>query len=131
MSLIRSKTIAVTTSGSNGSATGNADSAAFAGEIVGAYLNYSATAPATTDLVIKEKSSGVEIYRRNNANSDTYVAPRALAVDATGANILASETNGRHPVPFVVDQGVNVDIAGANAETNHVVVTVLYRESRA
>jgi hypothetical protein len=131
MSLIRSKTVAVTTTGANGSATGNADSEAFAGEIVGAYIKHHANAPATTDIVIKDKRTGVEIYRKNNANTDIYVAPRALAVDSTGANILSSETNGRVAVPYAVDQGVNVDVAGANVETNHVVVTVLYRESRA
>src|SRR5262245_21024540 len=130
MSLIRSKTVAITGTGANGSNAGNADSESFAGEIIGAYINYHANAPNTTDVVIKEKRTGVEIYRKNNANTDIYVAPRAVAVTAAGANILASEANGLHPVPFAVDQGVNVDLAGANTDTNQVVVTVLYREAR-
>lgn len=130
MSLIRSKTIVITQSGANGSVAGNADSESFAGEIVGAYLKYHANCPNTADVVIKDKRTGVEIYRRNNANTSIYVAPRAVAVLSDGTNILSSTANGLHPEPYAVDQGVNVDLAGANTEANQVLVTVLYRESR-
>ena len=50
------------------------------------------------------------------------------AVDAANADMLSAATNGLHPIPYVVDQGVNVAIAQGNSITNHVVVTVHYRK---
>ena len=128
MTILKSAPVGVTTTGSAGSAAANADSVSFVGEIVGLYLDYHASAPNTTDVVVKDKRTGVEILRINNANTDVYKAPRIVAVDAANANILSSEVNGLWPQPYVVDQGVNVDVAGANALTNCVVATVIYRK---
>lgn len=123
MGILRSATVAVTTTGTAGSGAGNADSDAFRGEIVGIYLNHDANAPATTDTVITDKRTGVEIWRGNNANTDIYVVPGIFAVDKANAAL----TNMVTPSPYCVDQGVNVAVAGGNSITNHVVATVLYR----
>lgn len=127
MGILRSATIAVTTTGAAGSGAGNADSETFKGEIVGVYINYDANAPATTDVVLKDKRTGTEILRINNANSDVYKTPRSKAVDAANADLLSATANGVHVTPYVVDQGVNVAVAEGNSITNHTVVTVLYR----
>lgn len=128
MTILKSVTVGVTTTGSAGSATGNADSSLFVGEIVGIAINYDANAPNTTDVVIKDKRTGVEILRINNANTDVYKTPRSKAVDAANADLLSATANGVHPTPYCVDQGVNVDVAGGNSITNHCVATIFYRK---
>lgn len=128
MTILKSVTVGVTTTGSAGSGAGNADSDAFVGEIVGLYINHDANAPATTDITVKDKRTGVTIFNLNNSATDIYVTPRATAVTSANAAILSAEANGLHPVPYVVDQGINVAVAGGNSITNHVVVTALYRK---
>jgi hypothetical protein len=129
MGILKSETIGVTSSsGSNGSAAGNADSATFVGEIAGVYFNYHANAPATTDVVLTDKRTGVEILRINNANTDVYKVPGIGAVDNANAALLSATANGVHARPYHVDQGVNVAIAGANTDSNQVVATVFYRK---
>jgi len=127
MGILKSEVVAVTTTGAAGSGAGNADSSSFVGEIVGFAINHDANAPATTDITITDKRTGIVILNINNSATDVYVTPRKLAVDSANANILASDVNGRVATPYVVDQGVNVAIAGGNSITNHVVVTVHYR----
>ncbi len=127
MGILKATTIAVTATGSAGSGAGNADSDTFVGEIVGVAINHHANAPATTDVVVTDKRTGIEILRINNANADVYKAPRIAAVDNANANILSSDANGVWAVPYAVDQGVNVAVAGGNSITNHCVATVFYR----
>lgn len=128
MGILRASTIAVSTTGSAGSAAGNADSDVFIGEIVGIAINYDANAPATTDVVISDKRTGIEILRVNNANSDVYKTPRSKAVDAANADLLSSDANGVWATPYAVDRGVNVSVVQGNSITNHCVVTVFYRK---
>lgn len=125
--LNRATTVAVTTTGSAGSAAGNADSDTFLGEIRAISIDYDANAPATTDVVVTDKRTGIEILRINNANTDVQKAPRLAAVDAANATLLSSDANGVWAEPYLVDQGVNVAVAGGNAITNHCVVTVFYQ----
>lgn len=128
MGILKSATIGVTTTGAAGSGAANADSESFTGEIVGILVNYDPNAPNTTDVVVKDKRTGVEILRINNANTDVYKTPRSKAVDAANADLLSATANGVHPTPYCVDQGVNVDVAGGNSITNHNIVTVFYRK---
>lgn len=127
MGILRAATVAVTTTGSNGSATGNGTSDSFDGEIVGVYVNHHANAPATTDVFVVDTRTNVTVYTKANDANDHYAAPRAVAVLSDGTNILSSTANGLHPEPYAVDQGVKVFLTGANVETNHAVVTVVYR----
>lgn len=128
MGILRASTIAVSTTGAAGSGAGNADSDVFVGEIVGIAINYDANAPATTDVVVTDKRTGVEILRINNAATDVYKTPRTKAVDAADAALLSSDANGVWATPYAVDRGVNVAVAGGNSITNHCVVTVFYRK---
>lgn len=128
MTILKSVSVGVSPSGSNGSASANADSDAFVGEIVGLYVDYASTAPNTTDVVIKDKRTGVTIWALNNANTDVWKAPRIGTVLANDAAILVATANGIDTAPYCVDQGINVDVAQANSATNQVVVTVFYRK---
>ena len=128
MGILRSQTVAVTTTGSNGTATGNGASDSFEGEIVGVIVNHHANAPATTDVFVVDTRTNVTIYSKANDANDHYAAPRIQAVTNDGTNILSATANGLHPAPYTVDQGVKVYLTGANVETNHVVVTVHYRK---
>ena len=85
------------------------------------------TAP-TTDVFVVDTRTNVTIYTKANDANDHAAAPRLQAVLSDGTNILSATANGLHPVPYSVDQGVKVFLTGANVETNHVVVTVLYRK---
>lgn len=128
MTILKSVTVGVSPTGSDGSAAANSDSDSFIGEITGVYINYGATAPNTTDVVITDKRTGVEILRVNNANTDIYKVPAIAAVDNANANLLSATANGVHARPYCVDQGVNVALAGANSGANQAVVTVFYRK---
>lgn len=128
MGILKSATIGVSPTGSNGSAAANADSETFVGEIVGIRVNYSSNAPNTTDVTIKDKRTGVTIWALNNANTDVYKVPVIGKVLANDAAVLNAEANGIAEGPYCVDQGVNVDVAQANSATNQVVVTVFYRK---
>lgn len=128
MGILLAETIAVTTTGSNGSATGNASSNSFKGSIEQVLVNHHANAPATTDVFVVDTRTNVTIYTKANDANDHAAAPRLQAVLSDGTNILSATANGLHPVPYSVDQGVKVFLTGANVETNHVVVTVLYRK---
>ena len=123
MGMLAAKTIAVTATGTAGSATGTADSETFNGEIQQIGVNHDANAPATTDITITDKRTGIALWALNNSATDVIVFPRKFGVDAANAAL----TNNVTPERFCVDQGVNVAVAGGNAITNHVVVTVLYR----
>lgn len=126
--LLKSATVAVTATGADGSAAGNADSDSFVGQIEGIAINHHANAPATTDITITDKRTGITLWTLNNSKTDVYVAPRIQAVKSDNTNVLASDANGLHPIPYCVDQGVNVAVAQGNSITNHVVVTVYYRK---
>jgi len=123
MGKIRAKVVKVTTTGGAGSATGNADSEPFVGEIIGVYLNFHASAPATTDITITDKHSGVEIASEDNAVADKYIAPVIFGESNAGAGLTGDVT----PQRYAVGQGVNVAVSGADALTNALVATVLYR----
>lgn len=128
MTILKSVTVGVTTTGAAGSGAGNADSDSFVGEIHSIRVNHDANAPATTDITITDKRTGTTIWTLNNSNTDVTIAPRLTAVTSANAAILSAEANGLHPVPYAVDQGINVAVAGGNSITNHVVVTAYYRK---
>lgn len=128
MGILKSATVGVTASGSNGSAAGNANSESFVGEIQGFYVDYAADCPATADVTITDKRTGVTIWTLNNAATDIYVVPAIGKKTSANADILDSEVNAIAEAPYCVDMGVNVAVAQANSATNQVVVTVYYRK---
>jgi hypothetical protein len=112
--------IKVTTTGSAGSATGEATSDPIRGTILALAVDYHASAPATTDLTISRASGiGSNIYAKTDSKDDVEVSPRLEVVDNTGTAITG--TAGRM---VLADDGIKVALAGCDALTDAVVVDV-------
>lgn len=115
---IREITLTVTTTGVAGSATGSAATTElFEGFFLEAYLNYHATAPATTDLTIKQTGAVEDILVVANNATDGLYAPRRSIVTPAAAAI----TNGHGLIPIA--GGLTVSLAQCDALTGAVVVT--------
>ena len=120
---IEEHVIKVTTSGSAGTATGSGSKAVPKGEFLGAYIDYHASAPSTTDVIIKSKApaSGTPpdqtIGTISNANTDAWEFPRQQVDDNAGAAVTGAYT------PFIIHGGVlEVSITGGDALTDIVTV---------
>ncbi len=119
---VEAETIAVTTTGADGSATGSASGIKSHGEILGLAINYHASAPGTTDIEV-EGQSGINVYAKANSVTDVYVAPGVFAATAADGALSSNVT----PERFVLGQPVKVSLAGCNALTDAVKVTVFSR----
>jgi hypothetical protein len=119
--VIRRETVRVTTTGSAGSASGSATTAAIVGELLNIYLNYHASAPATTDTTITAATDGYTIYGVTNTVTDALVAPSAAPATTAGAAI----TNAHRPI--AVGDRVTIALAQCDALTDALVATVVWR----
>jgi hypothetical protein len=111
--------IKVTTTGSAASATGSGSKAVPKGELLSVYLDYHASAPASTDVILKSKapSSGTPpdqtIATVSNANTDAWEFPRQQVDNNAGAAVTGAYA------PFVIHGGVlEVSITGGDALTD-------------
>jgi hypothetical protein len=115
--------IRVTTTGSAGSASGTGQSAGpVVGRVLGAYYNFHASAPATTDTTLRTKGSAAPSYNLHvisNSATDLFATIAAKPVDNANAAI----TNAH--VPFPVADYLEVSLAQCDALTDAVVVHVL------
>lgn len=114
----------ITTTGSAGSATGSAFIPLPAGVVRAVKLNYSASAPATTDLTLKaDSSTGTALL--TNTNSNTDLAIRALAspsgLDEGGA--AAAATDARDGGGFY-KYGLHLALAQCDALTDAVIADI-------
>lgn len=113
---IRTARIAVTTIGSNGAAIGSGSTAALNGFLLDAYVDYHASAPATTTVAITYDAPALGAIASVAAgNTDVRIAPRQ-AIDG------AEDAFDRLPL----NGSVAVAVGASNALTNAVVVTVRY-----
>ena len=120
---IKVESVRVTTTGEDAAATGNADSKPIRGEVLGIFLDYHASTPATADVTIKAVDpADYNLLVVNNNTTDGYYAPRAKPVDNANSAI----TNAH--APFAVNGKVNVALAGGNALTDAVVAYIYYRD---
>ena len=110
--------IAVTTTGTAGAATGSGVSKAINGWIVDVFLDYHASAPATTDVTIAYTSRGGNILVVSNNATDGLYHPRAKAVDNANTAI----TNAHDY--FYISDTVTVSVAGSDALTGAVVAYI-------
>lgn len=121
---VRAVRIAVTTTGSAGSATGNATSPIITGQILGVQVNWHADAPAgTSDITVEGATSGLDLYAKANAVTDAYKVPSAYGLDAAAAALTGDVT----PQRVCINEGVKVTVAQSDALTNCAIVTVFYR----
>lgn len=125
---VRAVRIAVTTTGSAGSATGNTTSPIICGQILGVAVNWHASAPAgTSDITIEGATSGLDLYAKANAVTDVHKCPSVFGLDAAATALTSDVT----PQRYCVNEGVKVTVAQSNALTKCAIVTITYRPVRA
>ncbi len=124
---IRAERIAVTTTGSAGSATGTTTSKQIVGQVLGVLVQYNGSAPNTTDVTVEGATSGIDLYAKSNANTSVAKVPSLYGVSAANAAL----TNDVTPQRYCVAEGIKVTVGGCDALTDAVVVWVIYREVRA
>lgn len=120
MSLKR-EVVRVTTTGSAGSAAGSATSSSIVGELLSIYLNFHASAPATTDTTITAETDGSTLLTVTNSATDVLVAPAVLPVSTANAAI----TNAHRPI--AVADRVTITLAQCDALTDALVATLVWR----
>lgn len=125
---IRTEKIEVTTTGSAGSASGNATSRKpINGELIGFYVDYHASTPATADVTITlPDAPTATLLTITNSATDAWYFPRYL-VHSEAAAALTGTAGGdrtKHPI----DGYIKVALAQGDALTNAVVVYVLYED---
>jgi hypothetical protein len=128
MARVMVQTVKVTTTGSNGSATGNSDTAnVVAGRILKLVIDYHASAPASTDITIATKSGTQPIqetiYTKTDSATDAIVYPRVTVCNNAGTAAVAGDNLWDN---YVVSCLINVALAGSNALTNAVIVDIYY-----
>lgn len=123
MSEIRTAIVSVTTTGAAGSASGTADSEPINGRIEHIFLDFHASAPATTDVTIAYKNKGGNILATVNTVTDAMFTPRAKCVDNANAAITDSHTR------FSLADSVSVTLAQSDALTAAVTAYIIYERT--
>lgn len=122
MSEICEAVVRVTTTGSAGVATGQADSEALNGELLDIYIDFHASAPATTDTTISMQAPARgNLLVVTNSVTDGLFVPRAKPVD--NANVAITNAHDR----FALNGAVRVALAQCDALTDAVVAYIRYR----
>lgn len=117
ISTIKTTTVTVTTTGSAGSATGSGSSGLLNGELLDVYLNFHASAPATTDTTISETTFG-SIMVKTDSSTDARYAPRMAT---HGPTATALTWYDRYPLS---DSIITISLAQCDALTGAVVATI-------
>jgi hypothetical protein len=120
MNQISQQTISITTTGGAGAATGSGTTIPINGFLLDVFLDYHASAPATTDVTISDSVFGNLLVKSNN-NTDTWLAPRKQTCDP------AAVDTGMYDLIPVRGQ-LTIAVAGADALTGCVVATVRWLE---
>mgnify|MGYP001558893609 CR=1 FL=1 len=121
--------ISVTTTGVAGSASGSAIKAVPKGKVKAIYLDYHASAPATTDVTVKAEadSTGIPgdltLLTRSNSATDGWFYPKVQKHDNAGAAI-----TGDYDDPVVHGGILSVTVAQADALTD-CVTAYIYLET--
>lgn len=115
MPSIQTVALAVTTTGTAGSATGSATSETLFGELLDVYLDFHASAPGTTDTTIAYATRGGNILVVTDSATDVLIAPRQKVVD--NANSAITNSHDR----FFLNGPITVSLAQADALTNALV----------
>lgn len=118
--------ISVTTTGTAANATGTGSTdRPIVGRVLGVYLNFHASAPATTDTTLRTKGNSMPSYNLlvvSNSATDAFIQVAAKPVDNANTAITNSH------IPFVVADYLEIALAGSDALTNAVVAHVLVEE---
>lgn len=101
--------VQVTTTGSNGSATGSATTETLFGFILDIYFDFDGSAPSSTDTTVAYAGRGGNILVLTNVNTDGLYAPRLNVCDNAGAAV-----SGLYE-PYVLNGALTVSVAQSNA----------------
>lgn len=114
--------IKVTTAGSAGVAVGSqATSVPVRGRILAVHVDYHASAPSTTDLILSVVDApAITVLTLTNVNTDGWYYPRRTPQGVTGADLSALT----YLEPILAWGALNVALAQCDALTDAVVVTV-------
>lgn len=119
--MIEQARVAVTTTGTAGSASGSANSEALNGLLLDVFLDYHASAPGgTTDVTITDTARSDTILAVSNSATDARIAPRQKPVD--NANSAITNAHDRFPL----NGPITVAVAQSDALTNCVVAYIRY-----
>lgn len=113
----------VSTTGVAGSASGSSILAVPLSELVGVYVDFHGSAPATTDLTLKSPGNpaSVTLMTLTNTNTDAWKYPKVQKHDNIGAAIV-----GDYADP-IIHGNLQADLAQCDALTDAVVLTVYLR----
>lgn len=128
--MIKKTKIAVTTTGSAGSASGTGVSdTVIQGQILRVDVDYHASAPATTDITIAQTNEAIaaNIVSKSNSNTDATYYPQVQVTDNGGTGLTYDGTRVVS-MPYVACDTLTVTVSQCDALTNAVVVEVYYRE---
>lgn len=110
---VRTVKIPVTTTGSDGSATGTGYSKPINGEVRALYIDWGATAPGTSDIDVVVESDDnrpeVTLVGIDDSSTDAWVYPKVQSTDTAGAGIAGEY---QHPL---ANGRIKVSVAGCNA----------------
>ena len=120
---IERHTIKVSTTGSDASATGSLVTALPYCELLAAYLNFNASAPASTDPTLSSPGDPVSLTLLTVTNSatDAWYYPSIQMDDNAGAAITGAY------VPAIIHGNLLVELAGSDALTDALTLTIFVR----
>lgn len=119
---MRSQVGQVTTTGGAGAATGTGVVGVTPSELVAIKLQYAATAPATTKVVVK---NGNQVLLEVASNTEEVYYVRAQSHNSKGEHISAGEGKWNSPV---VNGDLKIEVSISNALSN-AVTAVFFFES--
>jgi hypothetical protein len=120
MAEIITERVAVTTTGSDASATGTGTTKSLHGFLLDVYLDFHASAPNTTDTTIAYAERGGNIVAVANSSTDALIAPRQKLVDLANAAIADSHDR------FALNGALTVTLAGCNSLTPALTAYIRY-----
>ena len=115
--------VKVSTTGSDASATGSLVTALPYSELLAAYFNFHASAPASTDTTLSSPGDpvAVTLLTITNSATDAWVYPSIQMDDNT-----ASAVTGAY-VPALIHGNLLVELAGCDALTDALTLTIFVR----
>lgn len=118
--MLETCTLAITTTGDAGTATGSITTGILTGYIYDVYIDYHASAPATTDVTVAYAvPAGGNILVRTSSATDGRFLPRLAVCDAAASALTAYDK-------FYVNGTLTVSVAQCDAIAAAVTVTIRY-----
>ena len=120
---IEKHVIKVSTTGSSGSATGSLVTALPPCELLAVYMNFHASAPASTDTTLSSPGDPVSVTLLTETNSatDAWYYPSIQMDDNSGSAITGAY------VPGLIHGNLLTELAGCDALTDALVMSIFVR----